>query len=205
MIKKHKMNLQLFADGGEDGDTNPDEEDVKKDEADVKDEKDKKVDEPEKKYTDEDINKIIDSKFAKWQEQKDEEIDEAKKLADMDAQEKAEFERDKLEKELNELRQAQTKNQMTSTARSILKEKEISIEDDLLKLLVDTDAEKTKENVDSFSTMFEKAVEKEVLARIKNPNHKRGTTSTITKDEIMKIKDTNLRQQKIKENIHLFE
>ena len=165
---------------------------------------DKKVDVPEKKYTDADIDEIVNSKFAKWQEKKEKEINEAKKLADMNAQQKAEFERDKIQKELEELRRANTLNEMSGTARSMLKEENINVEDDFLEVLVSEDADKTKARVDSFSKMFNDAVEKEVLARIKNPNDKRGTTSTLSKKEIMSIKDTATRQKKIKENMHLF-
>lgn len=160
--------------------------------------------EEEKKYTDEDIDRIVNEKFARWQKKQEEEINEAKKLAEMDAQEKAEHERDKLKAELEELRNAQTINQMTGTARKMLTERNISVEDDLLKVLVSTDAEETKANVESFTNMFDEAVNKAVLEKVSNPNEKRGGTSTITKAEIMAIKDTRLRQEKIKENLHLF-
>ena len=165
---------------------------------------DKRVDEPEKKYTDADIDEIVNGKFAKWQEKKEKEINEAKKLADMNAQQKAEFERDKIQKELEELRKANTLNEMSGTARNMLKEHNINVEDTFLEMLVSDDAEKTKERVDSFSKMFNDAADKAVLERIKNPNDKRGVTSTMTKQDIMNIKDTATRQQKIKENIQLF-
>lgn len=184
------------------------EEETKQEESKKEAKEDKKADESKKeeaKYTDDDIDRIVGEKFAKWQKKKEEEISEAKKLADMNAQEKAEFERDKIRKELDELRKAKTINEMSTTARGMLKEKNISIDDKLLNILVSDNAEKTKENVESFSSMFDKAVEKAVLDKIKNPNHKRGTTSTMKKEDIMKIKDTALRQQKIKENMHLFE
>lgn len=166
---------------------------------------DKKVDVPEKKYTDADIDEIVNGKFAKWQQKKEEEINEAKKLADMNAQQKAEFERDKIQKELQELRKANTLNEMSGTARTMLKDNNVTVEDDLLNILVSDDADKTKANVDSFVSMFNKAVDKAVLDRIKNPNEKRGTTSTMTKESIMKIKDTATRQAEIKKHIHLFE
>lgn len=196
-----KMNLQLFAEEEET------EEIVNKD---TEKEDEKRLDtkekqkEDDKKYSDEDLDRIINEKFAKWQEKKEKEISEAKKLADMNAQQKAEYERDQLQRELDELRKANTLNEMTSTARNMLKERNVSIDDELLSTLVTDDAEKTKENVESFANMFEEAVEKAVLEKIKNPNEKRGTTSGITKEEIMQIKDRGLRQQKIKENIHLF-
>lgn len=187
-------------------------EEVKKDvvvEEEVKIEEPKTVDVPvekdERKYTDDDLNKIIDSKFARWQEEKQKEIDEAQKLSEMNATEKAEHERNKLKEELEELRAAKTKTEMTNTARGMLKEKDITIDDSLINILVDSDADKTKNNIDKFVTTFNDAVNKAVLETVKNPNDKRGTTSRVTKEEIMAIKDRTLRQQKIKENIGLFQ
>lgn len=49
-----------------------------------------------KLYTDEDIDAIIARRFAKWEKQKQKEIDEAKRLENMNAQERAEHERDEL-------------------------------------------------------------------------------------------------------------
>lgn len=43
----------------------------------------------EKKYSDEDLDRIISEKFAKWQKKKEEEISEAEKLANMNEAEKA--------------------------------------------------------------------------------------------------------------------
>ena len=57
---------------------------------------------PEAKYTDEDVNKIVSQKFAKWQREKDEAIEEAKKLEKMNKEQRDEHERQKLEEELAE-------------------------------------------------------------------------------------------------------
>ena len=45
------------------------------------------------KYTDADVDALIGKKFAKWQEQQEAKIAEAAKLAEMNAQQKAEYER----------------------------------------------------------------------------------------------------------------
>ncbi len=206
MFKNEKglptMNLQLFAEEEEiDKLENKDTEKEDKKKSDTKENQK----EDDKKYSDEDLDRIINEKFAKWRKKTEEEISEAEKLADMDAQQKVEYERDKLQKELDQLRKANVLNEMKSTARGMLKERNISIEDELLGTLVTEDAEETKEKVENFANMFEEAVEKAVIEKIKNPNEKRGTTSSITKEEIMSIKDRDLRQQKIKENMHLFE
>jgi len=205
MFKNEKglptMNLQLFAEEQEEDET--ENKDVEKEDEKKSDTKESQ-NEDDKKYSDEDLDRIINEKFAKWRKKTEEEISEAEKLADMNAQQKAEYERDKLQKELDGLRKANVLNEMKSTARGMLKERNISIEDELVDVLVTEDAEDTKENVERFADMFEEALEKAVIEKIKNPNEKRGTTSSVTKEEIMSIKDRNLRQQKIKENMHLF-
>ena len=59
---------------------------------------------PEKKYSDEDLNAILDKRFARWKADQEKEKAEAKRLAEMNAQERAEAERDKVQKELDELK-----------------------------------------------------------------------------------------------------
>ncbi|MDY5842307.1 MAG: DUF4355 domain-containing protein, partial [Peptoniphilaceae bacterium] len=46
------------------------------------------------KHSDEDLDRIINAKVAKLMEKQEKKISEAKKLAEMDAQQKAEYERD---------------------------------------------------------------------------------------------------------------
>ena len=51
----------------------------------TKEQEDDEEDDPEdeKKYSDKDVNKIINRKFAEWEKKKQKEDDEAKKLAKM--------------------------------------------------------------------------------------------------------------------------
>lgn len=159
----------------------------------------------EKKYTDDEVNEIINKKFEKWTKQKEKEMDEAKKLADMTAQEKVEYERNQLKKELEELRNANTISEMSKTARGILKEKNIDISDELLSMLVTKEADTTKKNVEGFAEMFDKAVEKAVNEKLKgNPPKKGPGNKTLTKEDILNIKDRTERQKKIAENMELF-
>ena len=53
--------------------------------------------------------------------------------------------------------------------------------------------------------MFTSTVEEEVTKRLKGNTPKAGSVPGITKEDIFKIKDRNLRQKKIRENINLFE
>ena len=56
------------------------------------------------RYTDADVDAIISKKFAKWQEQHEAKVAEAAKLANMNATQRAEYERDQLQRPLDELR-----------------------------------------------------------------------------------------------------
>lgn len=56
------------------------------------------------RYTDADVDAIISKKFAKWQEQHEAKVAEAAKLAKMNATQRAEYERDQLQRRLDELR-----------------------------------------------------------------------------------------------------
>lgn len=160
----------------------------------------------EKKYSDADLDKIINKKFAQWEEKKQKAVDEAQKLATMNAQQKAEYERDQLQKQLDEYKRKDSLAEMSKTARKMLADDGISVSDDVLTLLVTTDAEKTKAAVDGFKTAFKDAVENAVKERLKGDPPRKGTGSPtgMTKEAIMAIKDPELRQQKMLENKHLF-
>lgn len=162
--------------------------------------------EPEPKYTDADVDRLINQKFAEWQTKQQKAVDEAKKLAEMNAQQKAEYERDQLKKQLEELQNKETLNEMTKTARKMLADEEIVISDELLLNLVSIDAEKTKESVDSFAKLFKAAVQTAVKNALKGDIPKKGTTpEAITKDDILKIADRTERQRMMAEHKELFQ
>lgn len=201
-----KFNLQLFAD--DDSSTS---EDGKKSEQQAEEhqnetKKDEKKGEGEKKYTDADLNSIIDKKFAEWQKKKEKEVNEAKKLAEMNATEKAEYERDKLQKQLDEMMKEKSLTEMTKVARKMLSEDGINITDELLANLVSDSAENTKEAVKSFIELFKSAVNDAVKDALKGKAPKNSTGSdSITKEKIMKVKDRAERQKLIAEHMDLFE
>lgn len=165
-----------------------------------------KVTKAEAKYTDEDVDKIIARKVAEMEKKKQREMDEAKKLAEMNAQQKAEYERDQLRKELDDYKHKDAISEMTKTARKMLSDGGISINDELLAMMVTTDAKETKAAIDGFSKAFTEAVEKAVKERLKGepPRKGAGGVAAMTKAQIMAIKDPELRQKKMLENKELF-
>lgn len=189
-MKNKAFNLQLFAEPSEPKPAEPTEPTG------------------EKKYTDDDVDKILNKKFAKWQAQQDKAIKEAEKLATMDAKQKAEYEREQMQKELDEYKRKDALASMTNTARNMLADANISVSDELLAVMVTTDADETKAAIDAFKEAFNAAVEKAVKEKLKGePPTKGGTpnpTPTLTKEQIMAIKDPELRQKRMLENKELF-
>ena len=159
------------------------------------------------KYTDADVDEILNRKCAEWQKKQQKAVDEAQKLATMNATQKAEYERDQLKKELEELKRISALSEMSKTARKMLSDNGITISDDLLSVMVTEDAETTKAAVDGFSQMFTQAVEAAVKERLKGDPPRKGSGSGVpamTKEQIMAIRDPELRQKKMLEHKELF-
>lgn len=194
-----KYNLQLFAEVETDQ--------TKPEPAPMEPAPPAKVEKPDvPKYTDKDVDEILNKKFARWQEQQQKAVDEAKKLAEMNATQKAEYERDQLQKKLDELEKQASLVEMTKTARKMLSDAGIVIPDELLSMMVTTEADETKAAVDGFAKAFTEAVESAVKERLKGepPRKGSGSPAPMTKEQIMAIKDPELRQQKMLEHRELF-
>ena len=208
---KKELFLQLFAeDGGAEGaeaqgtDKNTEKAEQKPSEA----------KQGEKKYDDADLDRILGQKFAEWQKKQQKAVDDAKakekeaaKLEKMDAQQKAEYKLAEAEKRIAEFEKKETLAEMTRTARKMLEDAQINIKDDLLSVLVSTDAETTKAAVDGFTKLFKEAVEDAVKGRLKGEPPRKGVSSgsaPMTKAQILAIKDPEQRQKKMLEHRDLF-
>ena len=181
MKLKDLLKLQLFADdsgsgdggspepGGNPGGGSDPEGDDPNDGGDDDDDP-----EPEKKYTVEEVNNLIKRKKAEWEKNRQKEDDEAKKLSKMNAQEKAEYKQQQLEKRIQELEDEKTLSGMRDEARKQLSEKCINISDELLAFMVSKDAKETKEAVDSFAELFNAAVNEAVKGKARQTTPKEG-------------------------------
>ena len=165
------------------------------------------------KYTDAQVDEIINKKFAKWKADQEKavadavaKVEEAHKLAQMNATEKAEHERKAMEEELASLKAEKTHNTMMSEARNMLKADGLDLPDDIITVLVTGDAETTKNAIKAFSAAFQTAVNEAVKTQLAGSEPRRGTTATgMTREQIMDIKDPTKRQKAIRDNMHLFE
>ena len=176
-----KFNLQLFADDASDAIGSDSAQAVSGDKAaadqskEQKEQKDQKNDRQTGKYSDEVLDKILGKRFARWQEEQKKAVDEAKKLAEMNAQQKAEYERDQMRKELDGYKRKDALAEMSKTARKMLADDNINVPDDLLAMMVTTDATQTKNAIDGFKKLFKESVEGAVKERLRGDTPRRGT------------------------------
>lgn len=140
----------------------------------------------EPKYNDADLDRIIGQKFAEWEKKKQKAVDEAKKLAEMNAQQKAEYERDEMRKELDEYKRKDALAEMSKAARKMLSDANITVPDELLSMMVTTDAQQTKAAIDGFAKLFKDSVENAVKERLRGETPRRGTGSDTPVSEIDK-------------------
>lgn len=189
MKLKDFLMLQLFADGGDDdglggtggsGDSGSDRsggyggnDDDDSGDGDSGDDDDDDSDR-EKKYSVKEVDELIKRKKSEWEKQRKKDDDEAKKFAKMNAQEKAEYKRQQLEKRIQELEDEKTLSGMRDEARKQLSDKGINIADKLLAFMVSKDAKETKEAVDSFAELFNAAVNEAVKGKARQETPKDG-------------------------------
>lgn len=153
------------------------------------------------------VNTAVTNAQAKWKALTDDKLSEAEKLAQMTKEEKAEYKASKLEKELEELKRQNARSDMAKTARKMLADEEINIPDELLVNLVAEDADGTKKAVEAFSKMYKGAVQAAVKEALKGNSPKAGTggKGTMTREQILAVKNPTERQRLIAENLELFQ
>ena len=113
------------------------------------------------------VQKAIETAKTKWQEINDAEKSEADKLAKMNKEQKLEYEAQKANKEKDNALAELNAYKLKEQALTIASEKGLDV--NLLNLIdfKTVPAEKLSENIDNLSTVFNKAVEKTVNAKLK--------------------------------------
>ena len=186
-MKKRFFNLQLFAEeAAAETETGSEPEKATEQTTEQATEPEQKSKADEKKYSDADLDRIIGKKFAELEQKKQKELDEATKLAKMNAEEKANYKAnqekeraDKAQKELDEYKRKDALNEMSKTARKMLADEGINISDELLSVIVTPEAEPTQANVKNFVKLFKEEVEKGIKAQAT------GTTPKIIQNNLL--------------------
>ena len=157
MIPKNlmPMNLQFFAEDSPQGDPkDPVDPPKPKDGDPVDPPEGKKQGEPadpdpdgKHVYTDEQVNEIVKKRLARAEKEKQAAVDEATKLAKMNADQKKDYELEKAKKERDELKSQLATYEMGKQARSMFEEAKMTVTEDDLQHVVTPEAESTEANV----------------------------------------------------------
>lgn len=152
------------------------------------------------------IQTAVSNAQKKWQTITDDKVGEAEKLAQMTAEQREKYRADKAEKELADLKRQIALGDMAKTARKMLSDEQITVPDEIIMNLVSDDAEKTKESVETFARVFKEAVSLAVKEALRGNPPKAGSNNgaTLTKEQILSVKDRTERQRLIAENAQLF-
>ena len=152
------------------------------------------------------IQTAVSNAQKKWQTITDDKVGEAEKLAQMTAEQREKYRADKAEKELADLKRQIALGDMAKTARKMLSDEQITVPDEIIMNLVSDDAEKTKESVETFAKVFKEAVSAAVKEALRGNPPKAGSNNgaTLTKEQILSVKDRTERQRLIAENAQLF-
>lgn len=166
---------------------------------------------PTETFTQEQVDAIISQRLAREKAKSDQAIaelkqqqEEADKLRKMNAEQKASYEKEKLETENENLRKQLNLINMKSEAKTMLVESGVSIDDNLLSLLVKEDAETTKTAIESFTTAFNTAVEEKTKELLKGEPPRFSQREGLTKESIFNIENEKERQALIAKNLELF-
>ena len=130
----------------------------------------------EKTFTQKDVDKLIQERVAreqaKWEKKVQDERTEAEKLAKMNVDQKAEYEKQKREDELAKREKDITTRELRATAYETLAEKNLPKE--LVDILNYSDAEQCNKSIEAVEKAFQSAVEKAVNDKLRGGNPPKG-------------------------------
>ena len=119
----------------------------------------------EKLFTQEEVNNIIEKRLSKEKNKWKNEVDQAKRLAEMSAEERAKEEFKMQKAEFERQRAEFEKERLLIQTQKELNAKNVPIE--FAEMLVRDDAESTKEAIDNFANLYAQSVEKGVSNKLK--------------------------------------
>ena len=167
--------------------------------------------EADKTFTQDELNHIVQERVqravAKAQKDAEDKIKQAQsegeRLAKLTKDERAKEEEAKRLADLEAREKAIAVKELRIETQSLLSDEGLPIE--FLDVVMADTAESVKENIASIRKVFDEAVEKRVNERLTQDKPRRGATAgAMSKAEIMAIKDVSERQKLIAENLELF-
>lgn len=161
----------------------------------------------EKTFTQQEVDEIVKSRIEREIKKLTAKAQEPKKLTDINEIETLKSELQETQKALQELTTQHIKTELRAKASDILNSNGIKPNDKMLDILVADNAETTHDNIKAFTDLLKTQAVDIVKVQMKGATPVSTTanvTKTVTKAEIMAIKDVNERQKMIAENLHLF-
>lgn len=153
----------------------------------------------EKLFTQEEVNNIVEKRLNKEKNKWKNEVDQAKRLAEMSAEERAREEFRIKQQQFEEEKAAFEKEKLLVQTQKELSAKNVPIE--FADMLVKEDAEATKAAIDAFAQLYNQSVEKGVSNKMKGRPPKTKQTPSDGLDRAAFMKLSLAEQQKMaKEN-----
>jgi len=146
-------------------------------------------DKPKAKYTDEDVDNIVKAKLAKEREKTAAKVEEAAKLAKMNADQKKDYEAQQVLKRAEEAESKLARLEMQAEARTMVSDLGVNLTDEDLALVVTTDADSTKTNVSQLTDLIgriQDSVKTEMLKGT-TPKASGQSTTVATADDFSKM------------------
>lgn len=161
----------------------------------------------EKTFTQQEVDDIVKSRIEREIKKLTAKAQEPKKLTEINEIETLKSELQETQKALQELTTQHIKTELRAKASDILNSNGIKPNEKMLDILVADNAETTHDNIKAFTDLLKTQAVDIVKVQMKGATPVSTTanaTKTVTKAEIMAIKDVNERQKMIAENLHLF-
>lgn len=161
----------------------------------------------EKTFTQQEVDDIVKSRIEREIKKLTAKSQEPKKLTEINEIETLKSELQETQRALQELTTQHIKTELRAKASDILNSNGIKPNDKMLDILVADNAETTHDNIKAFTDLLKTQAVDIVKVQMKGATPVSTTanvTKTVTKAEIMAIKDVNERQKMIAENLHLF-
>ncbi len=133
------------------------------------------------------VQKALGTAKEKWELLMDDKLSEADKLAKMNKEEKAEYLRQKQEKELKDREAAITRRELMAEAKNKLAEKKLPV--GLAEVLNYVDADSCSKSIDAVEKAFQEAVQAAVEEKLKGGTPPKKAPSEDGKDLAKQVED----------------
>lgn len=148
---------------------------------------------PELKYTDEDVDKIIAKRLDRWQKDQEAKQKEAERLAAMSAEERANEEIKNLKAQIKTYEQAETRHAMAAQVEKELKEANLTVDANMVGMLVRDTAEETQAAIKTFVASMEAMQKQWDVERSKGKPKPAATATSLDVNSKLPTKDQILR------------